>query len=154
MKALSILVCVRRLTLDVRSQNRIGWLRACSVAELITQFCSCTIFHGDITHVSSCFTHVITAMFVDHLWKEAARRVMDRGCSSYHNTTTLLIQTWRSCFQVVLMVRFVMLALLWALPRHSHCWQLHRLGSRLIRLALAHHEDPVVISKFQNRSGM
>lgn len=29
-------------------------------------------------------------MFVDHLWKEAARRVLDRGCSSYHNTTTFV----------------------------------------------------------------
>lgn len=29
-------------------------------------------------------------MLVDHLWKEAGRRVMDRGCSSYHNTTTFV----------------------------------------------------------------
>lgn len=154
MKALSILMCVRRLTLDVRSQNRIGWLRACSVAELITQFCSCTIFHGDVTHVSSCFTHVSLLCLLITCGKRLQGGWWTEDALPTITRPHLLIQTWRSCFQVVLMVRFVMLALLWALPRHSHCWQLHRLGSRLIRLALAHHEDPVVISKFQNRSGM
>lgn len=37
-------------------------------------------------------------MFVDHLWKEAARRVMDRGCSSYHNTTTFVNPDMKELF--------------------------------------------------------